>query len=119
MGSGHRVNRLRVLLVREVSDIVRRLKDPRIGFVTVVDAEVSRDLRYAKIYVSVLGDEEEKKQAMAGLEKALGYIRREVGARISLRHTPEIELVYDQTTERAARITELINSLDMGGDEAR
>ena len=118
MGGSYRVNRVRELLVREMSDIIRNLKDPRIRFVTVVDAEITRDLRYAKVFVSVLGDEGEKEQAMEGLGKALGYIRRQVGQRISLRVTPEIKVVYDQTTERAARLTALIDSLDVDGDGA-
>ena len=108
MGSSHRVNRVRELLHREFSDIVRNLKDPRIRLATVVDAEVSPDLKQAKLFVSVLGSEEEKTEAVVALENALGHIRREVAGRITMRHVPEISVAYDDTSERAARLTEAI-----------
>ena len=116
MASTHRVNRFRQLLLRELSDIISRLKDPRLGMVTVVDTEVTRDLNYATAYVSVIGDEEAQQQSMKALESALGFVRREVAQRISLRTAPEIRFVYDETIERAARVTALIDSL--GEDKA-
>ena len=96
------------MLHREFSDIVRNLKDPRFRLATVVDAEVSPDLKQAKLFVSVLGSEEEKTEAFVALENALGHIRREIAGRITLRHVPEISVVYDDTSERAARLTEAI-----------
>ena len=111
MASTHRVNRVRGMLTRELSDIIMRLKDPRIHLVTVVDTELSKDLRYAKVFVSVIGSAEEQQEAMKGLENALGYIRREVAKRVQLRIVPEIRVVYDQTIERTARLTALIDSL--------
>lgn len=111
MASIHRVNRVRELLLRELSDIVSRLKDPRIGMVTVVDTGISRDLRYATMYVSVLGSETQKQETLAALESARGFMRREIARRISLRFVPELRIEYDETGERAARITELLDGL--------
>ena len=115
MASQHRVNRVRHLLHRELSAIVMRLKDPRTQMVTVVDAEISRDLRSAKMFVSLVGTDSERKQAMAALHNALGFIRREVAKRVQLRYTPTIDVEYDDTAERAAHITALLDSL---GEEA-
>ena len=108
MGSSHRVSRVRESLHREFSDIVRNLQDPRIRLVTVADAEVSPDLKHARMFVTVLGSEDEKVQAISALENALGHIRHEIAGRISMRQAPEISLAYDETSERAARLTTLI-----------
>ena len=108
MGASHRVGRVRESLHREFSDIVRNLQDPRIRLVTVADAEVSPDLKHARMFVSVLGSEKEKAQAIAALENALGHIRYEIAQRISMRQAPEISLAYDDTSERGARLTALI-----------
>ena len=99
------------LLQRELSDVVMSLRDPRVGLVTVVDTEVSKDLRHARMFVSVIGTETEKREAQKALNRALGHIRREIARRISLRHVPEFSVVYDDTAERASRIDSLINSL--------
>ncbi len=110
MGVSHRASRVRESLYREFSDIVRNLRDPRIRSATVVDAEVSPDLKHARMFVSVLGSEEEKKEAVAALENALGHIRREIAQRISMRQIPEVSVAYDDTSERAARLTALIET---------
>lgn len=114
MASTHRINRVREQLLREFNDIILHLKDPRIGLVTVMDTEVSKDMRYAKMFVSVIGSKEEQQEAIGALENALGFIRREVAQRIKLRYVPELRVVYDETGERAANIIGLINSLDTG-----
>ena len=111
MASDHRVNRVRHLLHRELSAIVMQLKDPRTQMVTVVDAQISKDLRSAKMFVSLVGREAEKKAAMVALQNALGFIRREVAKRVQLRYTPTIDVAYDDTAERAAHITALIDSV--------
>jgi ribosome-binding factor A len=111
MASTHRVNRVQALLLRELTDIIGRLKDPRVGMVTVVETKVTRDLMYATVYVSVLGSEKEQQQTMDALVSAQGFVRREVGQRIKLRSVPEIKFVYDETIERAAHLTALIDSL--------
>jgi ribosome-binding factor A len=95
--------------MREFSDIVRGLKDPRVRFVTVVDTDLSPDLRYATMYFSVIGSEEDIIGATKALQGATGYIRREVAKRLSMRYTPEINVAYDETAERASRITSLID----------
>jgi len=100
------------LVRREVSDILRtRVKDPRIGFVTVTGVRMSDDLRYAKIYVSILGDERERGESLKGLERARTFIRGELGRRIRMRHVPEIGFRYDHSIEYGMRIDEILRDL--------
>ena len=106
--ASYRLAKVREMLLRELTDIVPRLRDPRIGFVTIMDVEVTRDMRRATMYISVVGDDDAKQEATEALEKALGYIRREIAKRITLRHVPEFAVVYDDTSERAARVTSLL-----------
>ena len=96
--------------VREVlSDaIAKRLKDPRVGFVTVTAVETAPDLRRARVFVSVLGDRSVRKRSLQGLRSAHGVLQRAVAAELRLKHTPALEFVYDDTTERGMRIAELI-----------
>ena len=116
MASPYRVNRIRQLLLRELSDVVMNLKDPRVQLVTVVDTDVSKDLRHAKMFVSVIGSPAEQQAAQKALNHAIGYIRKEVARRISLRYVPEFTVVYDDTAERASRINSLINSVTTEND---
>jgi ribosome-binding factor A len=97
--------------VREVlSDAISlKVKDPRIGFVTVTAVETAPDLRRARVYVSVLGDEGARKRTMQGLRSAHGILQRAVAAELRLKHTPTLEFVYDDTSERGMRIAELID----------
>ena len=105
-----RSDRLGDLIQREISDILqRRIRDPRIGFCTIMRVDVSDDLRYAKVRVSIMGSDSQKKSALAGLKSARGFIRREVGHRITLRHTPEISFVLDSSIEDSMRIAQLID----------
>src|SRR5690606_12731010 len=90
-----RVRRVAEQAKKELGDILRTLKDPRIGFVTVTDVEVSNDLSHLKIFVSVYGDQESRQQSLEGLQAAKGLIRSELGRRIRLRMTPEIEFRLD------------------------
>ena len=107
-----RARRLAEVVKEEMGQILQRiLKDPRIGFVSVTDVEVSPDLAHIKIYLSPFGDEEAKRQTMAGLESARGFIRSELGQRLGLRHTPEIELIADDSIERGARIMSLLEEI--------
>ena len=114
MASSHRVGKVRETLMREFSDIVRGLKDPRVRFVTVVDTDVSPELRYATMYVSVIGSEEARIGATKALQGATAYIRREVAKRLPMRYAPEISVTYDETAERAARLTLLIDRANAG-----
>jgi ribosome-binding factor A len=89
--------------------IAHGLKDPRIGFVTVTRVDLTADLRLARILVGILGSEKDREKTLAGLEAAAGYVRRELGRRIRVRHVPEITFVYDSgldATERIARLLE-------------
>lgn len=107
-----RANRVAEQMKKEMSDIIsRRLKDPRVGFVTVTDVEVTGDLQQAKVYITVLGDEETQAATLKALEKATGFIRSEIGSRIRLRKTPEIFFEFDQSIEYGNRIEKIIAEL--------
>lgn len=100
-------------LVAEVSEmLLRELKDPRLGFITVTGAEVSRDLRYARVYVSILGDEEAQRGGLAALRSATGKIRGEFTRRAHLRVAPEIEFRLDEGISRGSRIFELLHEIE-------
>jgi len=116
MAANYRVSRVRQLLLREFSGIIGRLKDPRIGMVTVADVEVSKDLRYAKLFVSVIGNELEQEEALAALQKAEGFVRREIAQHLPLRYAPEIKVFYDNTAQRAAKISALLQDLGKAED---
>lgn len=108
--TGRRSERLAEQIKEEISLIIAgEVEDPRVGFVTVTDAKLTPDLRYAKIYVSVLGTEAEIKESLAALKHAAGYIRTQLGSVLRMKRTPELHFVYDDTTETAARIEELLS----------
>jgi ribosome-binding factor A len=100
--------------VREVlSDaIARDLQDPRVGFVTVTAVKTSPDLRHARVYVSVLGDEKARAETLDGLSSAHGFLQGRLAAELSLKHTPLLTFQYDESVDRGMRITQLI---DQGG----
>lgn len=107
-----RVNRVAEQMKKEVSDIIaHKIKDPRVGFVTVTDVEVTGDLQQATVFISVLGDEEQKEASLVGLEKAKGFIRSEIGKRIRLRKTPELFFEFDESIQYGNRIDELLMKL--------
>ncbi|HHY33647.1 MAG TPA: 30S ribosome-binding factor RbfA [Firmicutes bacterium] len=107
-----RVERVAEAIRSEVADILaREIKDPRLGFATVTDVEVSDDLRHVKIFVSVMGDKAQVDETMAALESATGFVRSEIGRRIRLRHTPEIVFRYDTSIKRGARVFELLKEI--------
>lgn len=108
-----RADRVKEVLRKEISQIIREdIKDPRVGFATVTDVELSQDLRHAKVFVSVYGEEEERKNTLKALEKASGFIRSEVGKRVRMKHIPEILFRFDESIERGARIFELLNEIE-------
>jgi ribosome-binding factor A len=90
------------------------LKDPRVGFVTVTDVRTSADLRHARVYVSVLGDAEQREATMAGLRSAHGFLQGKVAAELQLKRTPTLEMHYDDTTDRALHIDALIDEVSRG-----
>ena len=107
-----RAQKVAQLIQEEIGRLIQRgVKDPRIGFVTVTDVEVSEDLRHANVYVSVYGSDKAKEDSLAGLESAKGFIRSELGKHLRLRHTPELNFKYDQSVEYGARINKVINDL--------
>jgi ribosome-binding factor A len=101
---------------RELSDIIRReLEDERItGMVSITDVECSADIRSAKIFVSVFGDEETQKQTMEALKGHVGWMRGEICRRLGLRFAPEMQLFLDTSLERGAKVSELINKIARG-----
>lgn len=117
-----RTEKIQEFIKEQVSEIIQQMvKDPRIGFVSITDVEVSADLRHAKIFVSVLGDETAKTGTMAGLGSAQKFIRGELGRRLQMRYTPEIMFKLDSSIERGSRITSLIRDVSQGalhGDDA-
>ena len=98
--------------VREVlSDaITKQVKDPRVGFVTVTAVETASDLRHARVFVSVLGETGARRRSLEGLQSAHGVLQRVVARELRLKHTPTLEFVYDDTADRAERVTRLLAS---------
>ena len=96
--------------VREVvsARLAEGLRDPRIGFVTVTSVDTSPDLRQARVYVSVLGDAEQRDATMAGLESAHGVLQLAVARELRMKHTPTLEFLFDESIDRGMRITELL-----------
>jgi ribosome-binding factor A len=94
--------------------VAGELKDPRVGFVTVTDVRTSADLRHARVYVSVLGDAEQRDATMAGLRSAHGFLQGKLAAELHLKRTPTLELHYDDTTDRAMRVDALIDEIGQG-----
>jgi ribosome-binding factor A len=96
--------------VREVLSvrIAEGLKDPRIGFVTVTSVDTNPDLRHARVYVSVLGDEQERAETLAGLASAHGVLQHSIASELRMKRTPTIEFVFDESIDRGMRITELL-----------
>ncbi|MFD1360377.1 30S ribosome-binding factor RbfA [Lentibacillus salinarum] len=111
--SNIRANRVAEQMKKELGELIgQKIKDPRVGFVTVTDVEVTGDLQQAKVFISVLGDEEEKHDTLVGLAKAKGFIRSEIGKRIRLRKTPEITFEFDEAFEYGNRIEKILRELN-------
>ena len=107
-----RTDRISEEIKKELSSVIRELKDPRIPMMTsVVNVSVTNDLRYANAYISIMGTDEEKKAAIKGLSAAAGFIRREIGSRIKLRYVPEFSFEIDSTIEYGAHINKLLNDI--------
>jgi ribosome-binding factor A len=104
-----RSNRVGEQMKKELGEIIgRKIKDPRIGFVTVTDVQVTGDLQQAKVFISVLGDDLQRENTLKGLAKAKGFIRSEIGQRIRLRKTPEITFEFDESIDYGNRIENLL-----------
>ena len=107
--ASNRINRINEEIQKELSSLLRSLKDPRVqgGMVTITHVDTTSDLRYSRIFVSVL-DKSQEKDVVKGLKSAAGYLRRELGASLRLRYTPELQFIADDSIEYGAHILELL-----------
>jgi len=116
-----RTARLSEEIREEVARIIPTLKDPRVGFVTVTRTQINADLRTVRVHVGVLGDAAQRERTLKGLAQAAGFIRRELGRRLTLRHTPEVSFHYDEgldATDRVARLLDQVRTGERdGGDD--
>jgi ribosome-binding factor A len=109
----HRIQRVNSLIRQEISELLQRqVKDPRLGnFVAVTEVSLSPDLRYAKVFVSCIGSEEEKKTTLSGLIAASGFLRNQLAKRLRLRRIPELSFHWDDSIERGAHLLQLIDEV--------
>ena len=116
--ASNRINRINEEIQKELASLLRQVKDPRVQdtMISVTRVETTPDLRFTKVYVSFL-QEERAAEAMKGLKSASGYLRRELGHALQLRHTPELMWALDDSITYGAKLLELINSLDTGDSE--
>lgn len=116
--SSNRINRINEEIQKELSALLRTVKDPRVQdtMISITRVETTPDLRYTKVYISFL-QEERVKDAMAGLKSAAGYLRRQLGHNLQLRYSPEIVWSEDDSITYGARMLKLINSLEVKHDE--
>lgn len=109
MSSQLRVEKLQELIKQEMSKmLLKEIKDPRIGFVTVTDVEMTSNLREAKIFVSILGGDDKIQESLEGLKSALGFIRREIGKRIRMRYVPKISFDLDTSLNYSEHIQKIL-----------
>lgn len=112
MSKNWRQDQLGEVIARELSDLIRtRMKDPRVGFASITDVDLSGDLRHAKVFVSVMGTEEEQRATLDGLNHATGFLRHELAQRLTVRHTPEIHFRLDESIAHGAHVLDLINKV--------
>ena len=110
-----RTDRVDELLRQEIGAILaREVADPRIGFATVTDVETTRDLSHAKVWVSVIGDTAERRETLAALERAMGFVRRELGVRLHLRRIPALHVELDASMEHGTRVLQILDELERG-----
>ncbi|EGQ2831904.1 30S ribosome-binding factor RbfA [Staphylococcus pseudintermedius] len=108
-----RAERVGEQMKKELMDIINnKLKDPRVGFLTITDVEPTNDLSLAKVYLTVLGSDKERENTFKGLEKAKGFIKSEIGQRMRLRIVPDLQFEYDESIEYGNRIERLIQDLN-------
>jgi ribosome-binding factor A len=109
-----RTQRLSEEIREEVARIIPTLKDPRVGFVTVTRTEMTPDLRTVRVHVGVLGDAAQRAKTLQGLSQAAGFVRRELGRRLSIRHTPEVSFHYDEGLDATDRVARLLDEVRKG-----
>ncbi|MCG9126704.1 30S ribosome-binding factor RbfA [Candidatus Poribacteria bacterium] len=117
MVENRRQDRVSALIQRELSEVIQRvLKDPRIAFCTVTHAEVSSDLKYVDVKVSVIGSPEQREDTIAGLKSAAGFLRREISRRLSLRYSPELRFGLDDSVDHLMKIDGLLKQIETDDD---
>lgn len=120
MASETRAKRVAELVKAEIADMITKgLKDPRIGFVSIMAVKMSPDLRYANVYVSLYGSESEKKSSLVGLQHSAGFIRRALGKKLRLRYTPEVRFFEDTTLDEVFHLEDVFKELHESEDEER
>lgn len=108
-----RAGRVGEQIKKEISSVIQtELKDPRIGFITVTGVDVTSDLSLARVYLSILGSEEQKEETLKAIGRASGFLRSELGRRVRLRHTPEIEFRFDSSIEYGSHIEALLAQIN-------
>ncbi|EJH4292914.1 30S ribosome-binding factor RbfA [Staphylococcus pseudintermedius] len=108
-----RAERVGEQMKKELMDIINnKLKDPRVGFLTITDVQPTNDLSLAKVYLTVLGSDKERENTFKGLEKSKGFIKSEIGQRMRLRIVPDLQFEYDESIEYGNRIERLIQDLN-------
>jgi ribosome-binding factor A len=109
---GSRAGRVGDLMQREIAELLmRRVKDPRVKAITITGVFVSKDLRHAKVYFSLIGDEKSVRLAQDGLDSAKGFIKREIGLRLDLKHVPDIVFKHDPSLEEGSRMEKLLQKI--------
>ena len=112
-----RTDRVDELLRQEIGRILAKdVQDPHIGFATVTDVETTRDLRHARVWISVIGGPPERAQALAALDRAMGYVRHELGVRLRLKRIPALHVALDDSAERGTRVMRILDELEQGRD---
>ena len=113
-----RIDRIAEAIKTELGEIIqRRIKDRRVGFVTVTRVKVSRDLRYCRVFVSIMGSEQDKERSLKGLHSAAGYIRKLLGERIKIRYTPEVSFILDRSLDHSFRIEGILQKIKSEREE--
>lgn len=116
---GKRTERVAELLRMELSSaILTRVKDPRLGFVTVTRVEMSNDLQYAKVFYSVLGDKTKRQESVTALERARGFLQRDVAQALNLRYTPHLQFHLDESSDHVMEIEGLIKKIQNNSPES-
>lgn len=117
MAKSYRRERINETIKEIISELILyQIKDPRVGMVTITGARISNDLSSARVYFSVMGDEEARDESLAGLRSATNFIRRQIGQELDLRTSPELNFVYDNSLDRAERIERTLRDVGMGKD---
>ncbi|MCD7757129.1 MAG: 30S ribosome-binding factor RbfA [Clostridiales bacterium] len=116
--ASYRIGRINDDIKRELASMIPTLKDPRVrGLISITRVDTTTDLRYCKVYVSTL-DKDDVQEVMRGLKSSAGYLRRELGRRMTLRYTPELQFIADDSIDRGSRLIQMMNELDIQPDEA-